>query len=70
MIVDGTRNVPATVALHASQLLARNLANLLLHLQREGAIVLDFEDEITRGACVTNAGAVVNERALQMMGAQ
>ena len=68
--IDGTRNVPATVPLHASQLYARNLANLLLHLAHEGQVTLDFEDEITRGACVTHGGEIVNERARQMMEAK
>jgi NAD(P) transhydrogenase subunit alpha len=69
VFVDGTRNVASTIPLHASQLYARNVTNLLLHLVKEGEIRLDFEDEITRGACVTHDGEVVNERARQMMGA-
>ena len=67
--VDGTTNVPSTVAFHASQLYARNVANLLQHLVSDGELKLDFEDEITRGCCVTHAGQVVNERARQLMGA-
>jgi len=67
--IDGTRNVPATVPYNASQLYSRNLANLLLHLQQDGAVRFDFEDEITRGSCVTHGGEVVNERARQMMAA-
>jgi NAD(P) transhydrogenase subunit alpha len=65
--VDGTTNVPGTVALHASQLYARNVANLLQHLAPEGVLKLDFEDEITKGCCVTHDGQVVNERAKQLM---
>ena len=65
--VDGTTNVPSTVPLHASQLYARNLFNLLQHLVAGGALKLDFEDEITAGACVTHGGRVVNERARQLM---
>ena len=37
----------------ASRLYARNVQNLINHLAPEGALVLDFEDEITAGACVT-----------------
>jgi NAD(P) transhydrogenase subunit alpha len=55
--------------LHASQLYARNVANLLLHLVKDGSIVLDFEDEITKGSCVTHGGEIVNERAKQMVSA-
>jgi NAD(P) transhydrogenase subunit alpha len=67
--IIGTRNVPSTMPLHASQLYARNVANLLLHLVKDGAIVLDFEDEITKGCCVTHNGEIVNERARQMVAA-
>jgi NAD(P) transhydrogenase subunit alpha len=65
--LDGTTNVPSTVALHASQLYARNVTNLLKHLAPEGELKLDFEDEITKGCCVTHGGQVVNERARQAM---
>jgi len=65
--IDGTSNIPSTVALHASQLYARNITNLLQYLHSEGKLKLDFDDEITRGCCVTHAGQVVNERARQMM---
>ena len=63
--IIGTRNVPSTMAQHASQLFARNVANLLLHLVKDGAINLDFTDEITKGCCVTHDGEIVNERAKQ-----
>ncbi len=65
--IIGTRNVPSTMPLATSQLLARNLANLLLHLVKDGAITLDFEDEITKGSCVTHGGEIVNERAKQLL---
>jgi H+-translocating NAD(P) transhydrogenase subunit alpha len=67
--VDGTTNVPSTMALHASQLYARNVTNLLQHLVSGDELKLDFEDEITRNCCVTHAGKVVNERARQLMSA-
>ena len=67
--IIGTRNVPSTMPLHASQLYARNVANLLLHLVKDGAIVLDFDDEITKGSCVTHDGEIVNERAKQTVSA-
>ncbi|HKW71011.1 MAG TPA: Re/Si-specific NAD(P)(+) transhydrogenase subunit alpha [Candidatus Dormibacteraeota bacterium] len=67
--IIGTRNIPATMPLTTSQLFARNVANLLLHLVKDRAIALDFEDEITKGACVTHGGEIVNERAKQMVSA-
>ena len=44
---------PRSMAFHASQLYSRNVAALLLHLAPEGELALDWDDEITRGACVT-----------------
>jgi NAD(P) transhydrogenase subunit alpha len=67
--IIGTRNIPSTMPLATSQLYARNVANLLLHLVKDGAITLDFEDEITKGACVTHGGEIVNERAKQLVSA-
>jgi H+-translocating NAD(P) transhydrogenase subunit alpha len=51
--IIGPTNLPSSMPYHASQLYARNVAALLRHLAPEGELVLDFEDEITAGACVT-----------------
>jgi NAD(P) transhydrogenase subunit alpha len=51
--IVGLTNLPSTMPYHASQLYARNVSALLHHLAPEGEPVLDFEDEITAGACVT-----------------
>jgi NAD(P) transhydrogenase subunit alpha len=51
--IVGPTNLPSSMPFHASQLYARNVSALLQHLAPEGEIVLDFEDEITAGACVT-----------------
>jgi H+-translocating NAD(P) transhydrogenase subunit alpha len=49
----GLTNLPSTVPAHASQLYARNVQALLTHLAPEGELSLDWEDQITAGACVT-----------------
>jgi H+-translocating NAD(P) transhydrogenase subunit alpha len=49
----GYTNLPSTVPVHASQLLARNVHALLAHLAPDGELTLDWDDEITAGACVT-----------------
>ena len=51
--IVGTTNLPSLMAYHASQLYSRNVAALLQHLAPSGQLVLDWEDEITAGACVT-----------------
>ena len=53
--IVGTTNLPSLMAFHASQLYSRNVAALLLHLAPDGALALDWDDEITAGACVTRA---------------
>ncbi len=56
--IVGFTNLPSTMPYHASQLYARNVSALLHHLAPEGELVLDFEDEITAGACVTRKEGV------------
>jgi proton-translocating NAD(P)+ transhydrogenase subunit alpha len=51
----GPVDVATSMPYHASQLLSRNITALLLHLAPEGGLRLDFDDEITSGACVVRA---------------
>ena len=53
--VIGTTNLPSLMAYHSSQLYSRNVSALLTHLAPNGELVLDWDDEITAGACVTRA---------------
>ncbi|MGZ5383222.1 MAG: Re/Si-specific NAD(P)(+) transhydrogenase subunit alpha [Acidimicrobiia bacterium] len=55
------------VATHASQMYARNASAVLVHLLQEEGVVIDFEDEITAGLCITHQGRVVNERVSSML---
>jgi NAD(P) transhydrogenase subunit alpha len=54
----GPLNLAGTMPLHASQMYARNISSFLIHLVKDGALRLDFEDEIIRDTCVTHAGEV------------
>jgi NAD(P) transhydrogenase subunit alpha len=56
--VIGHRNLPAMVPFHASDMYARNILNVALHLFPKGTATLDFEDEITAGSVVVHDGAV------------
>ena len=51
--IIGLTNLPSTMPSDASRLYSRNVSALLLHFAPEGELRLDFEDEITAGACVT-----------------
>jgi len=65
--IDGTRNLPSTMPVHASQLYSKNVSTLLLLLVKGGALSLDFNDEIVKGACVTHGGEIVNPRAKELV---
>ncbi|MEA2346612.1 MAG: H+-translocating transhydrogenase subunit alpha, partial [Thermoleophilaceae bacterium] len=57
-------DLPSTMADHASALYARNVTSLLeLMVGEDGALNLDFEDEIIKGACITHEGQIVHEGA-------
>ena len=53
--VIGTTNLPSLMAYHSSQLYSRNVSALLMHLAPNGEFALDWDDEITAGACVTRS---------------
>ena len=55
--IVGLTNLPSLMAGDASRLYSRNVTALLQHLAPEGEPVLDFDDEITAGACVTRKEA-------------
>jgi NAD(P) transhydrogenase subunit alpha len=65
--IDGTRNLPSLMPVHASQLYSKNVSTLLQLLIKDGALKLDFNDEIVKGACVTHDGAIVNPRAKELV---
>jgi NAD(P) transhydrogenase subunit alpha len=51
--IVGTTNLPSTMPTHASQLLSRNMVALLGLIVKDGALSLDWDDEIVAGTCVT-----------------
>jgi NAD(P) transhydrogenase subunit alpha len=62
-------NLPSEMATHASQLYAKNVENLLrLIVSDEGALAVDFDDEVVAGACLTHEGQIKNERAREAAG--
>jgi H+-translocating NAD(P) transhydrogenase subunit alpha len=64
----GPTNLPATAPYHASQMYARNIVTFFTHLLKNGALVLDMDDEITRDTLVTRQGEVVNARVKSALG--
>lgn len=54
--IFGPLNLPATVPVHASQLLARNFESFLRLFLQHGQFQLHFEDEILRQTCIVHDG--------------
>ncbi|VAX39586.1 NAD(P) transhydrogenase alpha subunit [hydrothermal vent metagenome] len=63
----GPGNIPSMVPFHASEMFARNITTLLLHLVKDGKLNLDTEDEIIRDTLVTHQGKLVNTRIREML---
>jgi H+-translocating NAD(P) transhydrogenase subunit alpha len=51
--IVGTTNIPSEMPTHASQLLSRNMLELLKLLVQDGNLVLNWDDEVLAGSCVT-----------------
>ena len=54
-------NLPSTMPVHASQMYSRNVTSFLALLVRDGAFIVDLDDEIVRETCVTHEGRVLRE---------
>ena len=68
--IIGPENLASTMPDHASQLYANNVQALVsLMVDDEGALKLDFDDEIIAGACITRDGQIVHEGAKAAAGA-
>jgi NAD(P) transhydrogenase subunit alpha len=61
VFIHGPVNLPSTMASGASVMYARNIAALLLHFVKDGAMTYDFEDEITKGSVISHGGELVHE---------
>jgi NAD(P) transhydrogenase subunit alpha len=57
VVVSGPLNLASMGALHASEMYARNVLNFLsLMLDKEGALALDWNDELIAKTCLAHAG--------------
>lgn len=64
----GPVNLPSTVPYHASQLYAKNISSFLLHLIKEGELILNLDDEIIRDTLIMHGGKVVHPKILEIIG--
>lgn len=58
--VLGHKNVPGRIAGNASALYAKNLLNLLALIVKDGALNINWDDDIIKGIALTRDGAVIH----------
>jgi NAD(P) transhydrogenase subunit alpha len=59
--IVGMKDAASAMPFDASRLYARNVANLVALMTKDGVIAPDFEDEVIAGACLTYEGGVRHE---------
>jgi NAD(P) transhydrogenase subunit alpha len=61
--IIGNSNLAAGMPFDASKMYGKNVLNFLnLLIDKEGNLVLNFEDDIVQGSCITHDHKIINER--------
>ena len=66
----GLKDPASAMASDASRLYAKNVANLLALMVRDGAVTPDFDDEVVAGACLTHDGDVRHHPPAELLAAR
>lgn len=61
VLVSGPLNLPSLLAEHASDMYARNLLNFFTPLVKDGAVHIDWDDEVYVKSVLTHDGAIKHE---------
>jgi len=67
VLVIAPENLPASMPAGASAFYARNISALLLGMVKDGALHLDFEDEVTKATVITHDGEIVSEPVRKLL---
>ncbi len=66
--IIGHSALHTTAPADASKMYSKNIQNFMkLILNNEGALNLNFEDDLVKGCCIVHDGKVVNERVSQLL---
>jgi proton-translocating NAD(P)+ transhydrogenase subunit alpha len=65
--IVGPLNVPSLLGEHASELYAKNQLHLIELFVKDGAVKLDWEDEVIAKTALTHDGRIVNEAAKKVV---
>ena len=67
VIIYGPLNVPSQLAVHASEMYAKNLLNFLTPMIKEGDFVPDWEDQVIADSVLTRDGEIRHEPTRQLV---
>jgi NAD(P) transhydrogenase subunit alpha len=66
--IIGNSFLPSTMQSDASKLYSKNVLNFLkIIVDKDGNLVLNFEDDLVAGTCITHDGKITNERVASSM---
>ncbi|MDD5609364.1 MAG: NAD(P)(+) transhydrogenase (Re/Si-specific) subunit alpha, partial [Ignavibacterium sp.] len=65
--IIGESNLPSLVPTHSSEMYARNILNLILHISKEGKVTINLDDEIVKGSLITLNGIIINQRVKDLI---
>ena len=68
VLVIGPTNIPSRMPVHASEMVAKNLFNFISPFIKDGALALDWEDEVMAGSCLAHAGELRHAGVKQALG--
>lgn len=68
VIINGPLNLPSEAPIHASEMYAKNLLNLLSIMIADGDLNIDIEDAVIDGCMVTHQGAVHHAPTRSLLG--
>ncbi|NMG76273.1 NAD(P) transhydrogenase subunit alpha [Aromatoleum diolicum] len=68
VLVIGPTHIASRMPVHASEMYAKNLYNFLSPFIKDGALALDWEDEVMAGCCLTHAGELRHAGVKQVLG--
>ena len=67
-LIIGPTNIPSRMPVHASEMYAKNLFNFISPFIKDGALALDWEDDVLAGACLTHGGELRHAGVKQVLG--
>ncbi len=68
VLIIGPTHIPSRMPVHASEMYAKNLFNFISPFIKDGALTLDWEDEVMAGACLTHDGVLKHAGVKQALG--